>query len=107
MLKKLVVFLFLISAFNLLEAHNILTPLFSQPLQINPKAENQKQQQVITVFSCSSKHENYFIIKNKIKEINIQELDNLKLYLELDAKKMFVLRITSSTDIHTFKIITP
>ncbi|MGB0316943.1 MAG: hypothetical protein ACPGCO_07270 [Flavobacteriaceae bacterium] len=107
MLKKLVVFLFLISAFNLLEAHNISTPLFSQPLQINPKAAYQNQQLVLTGLSGSGKLEVYSIIGNKIKEINIQELYNLKLYLELDAKKMFVLRITSSTDIHTFKIITP
>lgn len=107
MLKKLVVFLFLFSAFNLLEASDNSTPLFSQPFQINPKAAYQNQQLVLTGLSGSGKLEVYSIIGNKIKEINIQELDNLKLYLELDAKKMYVLRITSSTDIYTFKIITP
>jgi len=107
LLKKLVVFLFLFSAFNLLEAHDISTPLFSRPHQINPKAPYQNQQLVLTGLSGSGKLEVYSIIGNKIKEINIQELDNLKLYLELDAKKMYVLRITSSTDIYTFKIIAP
>ena len=107
MLKKLVVFLFLFSAFNLLEAHYNSTPLFSQPFQIKLKAAYQNQQLVLTGLSGSGKLEVYSIIGNKIKEINIQELDNLKLYLELDAKKMYVLRITSSTDIYTFKIITP
>lgn len=107
MLKKLVVFLFLFSAFNLLEAHYNSTPLFSQPFQIKPKAAYQNQQIVLTGLSGSGKLEVYSIIGNKIKEINIQELDNLKLYLELDAKKMYVLRITSSTDIYTFKIIAP
>lgn len=107
MLKKLVVFLFLFSAFNLLEAHYNSTPLFSQLFQIKPKAAYQNQQLVITGLSGSGKLEVYSIIGNKIKEINIQELDNLKFYLELDAKKMYVLRITSSTDIYTFKIIAP
>ena len=107
MLKKLVVFLFLFSAFNLLEAHYNSTPLFSQAFQIKPKAAYQNQQLVLTGLSGSGKLEVYTIIGNKIKEINIQELDNLKLYLELDAKKMYVLRITSSTDIYTFKIIAP
>jgi len=107
LLKKLVVFLFLFSAFNLLEAHDNSTPLFSRHLQISPKAAYQNQQLVLTGLSGSGKLEVYSIIGNKIKEINIQELDNLKLYLELDAKKMYVLRITSSTDIYTFKIIAP
>lgn len=107
MLKKLVVFLFLFSAFNLLEAHYNSTPLFSQPFQTKPKAAYQNQQLVLTGLSGSGKLEVYSIIGNKIKEINIQELDNLKLYLELDAKKMYVLRITSLTDIYTFKIIAP
>jgi hypothetical protein len=107
LLKKLVVFLFLFSAFNLLEAHYNSSPLFSKPFQIKPKAAYQNQQLVLTGLSGSGKLEVYSIIGNKIKEINIQELDNLKLYLELDAKKMYVLRITSSTDIYTFKIIAP
>lgn len=107
MFKKLYIFLILFSAFNQLEAHTEPTPLLSLLFQTNPKAAYFDQQLLITGLKGSGKLEVYSIIGNKIKEFNIQELENLKLYVALDAKKMYVLRISSASEIHTLKIITP
>ena len=107
LIKKLIVFLIFCLAFKSLGAVNYTPPNTSPFYQEKPTAAFNNQHLLLSGLSGPGLLEIYSIIGNKIKEIKIQELRNLKLYLELESKKMYILRITSSTDIHTLKIVSP
>ena len=105
LIKNLIFFLIFCLAFNSLRAVNYTPPITLPLYQEKPTAALKNQQLLLSGLSGPGLLEIYSIIGNKIKEIKIQELGNLKLYLELETKKMYILRISSSTGIHTLKII--
>ena len=57
-------------------------------------------------FSGSGSIEIYSIIGNKISEISVKELSNFSFMVQLDSRKMYIIRVISINDVKTFKIIT-
>ena len=107
MFRKLFFLSFIFLSFTIVNANLNSSPLIKTTSQQSPKAAYQDQQLHLLGVEGPGVIEVYSIIGNKIKEINVQELDNFKSYLELDSGNMYVIRVTVSKKVYTLKIVTP
>ena len=47
----------------------------------------------------------YSIIGNKITEVNTQDLYSFQFLIELESRNMYIIRVVSSNEVKTFKIV--
>ena len=108
MIRKLLLFILIISLNIASASHlsdsNITT--FRPLLQTDKNVSYNNGNIYLNGFSGSGSIEIYSIIGNKISEITVKELSNFSFMVQLDSRKMYIIRVVSINDVKTFKIIT-
>ena len=108
MIRKLLLFIlltnFCIASASHLPHLNITT--FRPLLQTSKNVSYNSGNIYLNGFSGSGSIEIYSIIGNKISEISVKELSNFNFMIQLDSRKMYIIRVISINDVKTFKIIT-
>ena len=108
MIRKLLLFMLLtnfsIASARHLSHSNITT--FRPLLQTSKTVSYDNGNIYLNGFSGSGSIEIYSIIGNKISEITVEELSNFSFMVQLDSRKMYIIRVVSINDVKTFKIIT-
>ena len=109
MIRKLLLFM-LLTNFDIASAshlsHSNITTL-GPLLQTDKNVSYDNGIIYLNGFSGSGSIEIYSIIGNKISEISAKELSNFSFMVQLDSRKMYIIRVISINDVKTFKIITP
>ena len=108
MIRKLLLFI-LITSLNIASAghlsdFNITT--FRPLIQTSKNVSYNNGNIYLNGFSGSGSIEIYSIIGNKISEISVKELSDFSFMIQLDSRKMYIIRVISINDVKTFKIIT-
>lgn len=109
MVKKLLLFIILFS-FCIASATEIPPPnitIFNNSTQIQKIVFYNNGNLNLKGFNGPGSIEIYSIIGNKISEIKVQELYSFKIYLNLESRKMYIIRVKKYENIYTFKIIAP
>ena len=108
MIRKLLLFMLLtnfsIASARHLSHSNITT--FRPLLQTDKNVSYNNGNIYLNGFSGSGSIEIYSIIGTKISEITVKELSNFSFMVQLDSRKMYIIRVVSINDVKTFKIIT-
>ena len=109
LIRKLLILILLlpspIALANVLVYTNIST--FTNVIQTDKNITYKNGNFYLYGFSGTGKIEIYSIIGNKMKTISAQNLSDYKFTLQLDSRKMYIVRVITSNEIKTFKIITP
>ena len=108
MIRKLLLFM-LLTNFSIASAshlfHSNITT-FRPLLQTDKNVSYYNGTIYLNGFSGAGSIEIYTIIGNKINEISVEELSNFSFMIQLDSRKMYIIRVISINDVKTFKIIT-
>ena len=107
MLNRLFVFILITFTLTTVKAYPTPSLTIYKSTQEIPKAAYYQQQLRITGLQGSGIIEVYSIIGNKISEIKVQELYSFKIYLNLESRNMYIIRVKKYENIYTFKIIAP
>ena len=108
MIRKLLLFI-LLTNFCFASASHLPHPnitTFRPLLQTSKTVSYDNGNIYLNGFSGSGSIEIYSIIGNKISEISVKELSNFSFMVQLDSRKMYIIRVVSINDVKTFKIIT-
>ena len=104
---RLFIFILIIFTLTIVKAYPTPSSTSYNSTQEIPKAAYYQQNLHITGLQGSGIIEIYSIIGNKISEIKVQELYSFKIYLNLESRKMYIIRVKKYENIYTFKIIAP
>lgn len=107
MYNRLFVFILITFTLTIVKAYPAPSLKSYNSTQEIPKAAYYQQQLHITGLQGSGIIEIYSIIGNKISEFKVQELYSFKIYLNLESRNMYIIRVKKSENIYTFKIIAP